>query len=288
MGRAVWPQRFWRGRAEAHEERVRPWVEPRLQRRMHGRKHPVDDFLFEYYGFSPAKLARWHPGWGVALEGPAPHLEHAPGFTMRPDTAVEVDPQVRDRLADRAARTLALLEATQGRQPVTGCFALHEWAMVYRSPAEDVRHAAWPLRLPAEEIAATVEGQGLRCTHFDAYRFFTTEARPRNPLALTRSSQIDTEQPGCLHATMDLYKWAYRLAPALGAELIADCFALARASRELDMRAAPYDLSALGVRPIPVETPDGRREYARAQRDLMALGLRQRQVLAGAIRAVWS
>ena len=26
-------------------------------------KHPVHDFLFTYYSFSPAKLLDWQPGW---------------------------------------------------------------------------------------------------------------------------------------------------------------------------------------------------------------------------------
>jgi hypothetical protein len=48
-------------------------------------------------------------------------------------------------------------------------------------------------------------------------------------------------------------------------ELVADCFALAMRIRELDMRASPYDLSALGYTPVRIETPDGRAEYARLQ-----------------------
>ncbi|MCX6466297.1 MAG: 3-methyladenine DNA glycosylase, partial [Pseudonocardiales bacterium] len=70
---------------------------------------------------------------------------------------------------------------------------------------------------------------------------------------------------GCLHATMDLYKWAYKLSPAVPGELLADCFALAADVRELDIRASPYDLSAHGLSPVRIETPAGRAEYARAQ-----------------------
>jgi hypothetical protein len=66
---------------------------------------------------------------------------------------------------------------------------------------------------------------------------------------------------------MDLYKWAYKLSPLVDSELVADCFALAREVRELDMRASPYDLSALGYEPVRVETPEGRAGYVRAQRD---------------------
>jgi hypothetical protein len=64
---------------------------------------------------------------------------------------------------------------------------------------------------------------------------------------------------------MDLYKWAYKLAPATPSELVADCFELAVAVRELDMRASPYDLTELGYSAVPIETPAGRAEYARQQ-----------------------
>jgi hypothetical protein len=81
---------------------------------------------------------------------------------------------------------------------------------------------------------------------------------------------------------MDLYKWAYKLAPLVDAELVADCFALARRIRELDMRASPYDLSALGYQPVRVETPEGRAEYAAAQRGFAeaAAPLRARLIAA--------
>lgn len=44
----------------------------------------------------------------------------------------------------------------------------------------------------------------------------------------------------------DLYKWAYKLSPLVPSELVADCFALARKIRTLDVRASPYDLADLG------------------------------------------
>lgn len=62
---------------------------------------------------------------------------------------------------------------------------------------------------------------------------------------------------------MDLYKYAMWFSPFIASELVADCFALARQARELDMRAAPYDLVELGYEPIHIETPEGRREYGR-------------------------
>jgi hypothetical protein len=135
--------------------------------------------------------------------------------------------------------------------------------MVYRTDAP--RHGQVPLRLDAEATDAVLESLPVHCTHHDAFRFFTDAARPRNAVVPTRAGQVANEQPGCLHATMDLYKWAYKLSPATPAELVADCFALAVDVRELDMRASPYDLTGLGYPPVRIETPVGRAEYARAQ-----------------------
>jgi hypothetical protein len=118
----------------------------------------------------------------------------------------------------------------------------------------------------------------VRCTHVDAFRFFTPEAVPLNELQPTRESQPDLEQPGCLHATMDLYKWAAKYVALVGSDLVADAFGLARDARRLDMQAAPYDLGSLGYEPVPVETADGRAEYVRRQRELVdrAIPLRAR------------
>ena len=94
----------------------------------------------------------------------------------------------------------------------------------------------------------------------------------RNTLTPTRETQQELEQPGCLHATMDLYKWAYKLSPAVPGELLADCFALAADVRELDMRASPYDLTGLGWAPVAIETTGGKAEYVAAQRGFTARG----------------
>ena len=65
---------------------------------------------------------------------------------------------------------------------------------------------------------------------------------------------------------MDLYKHAFRLWPLVGSDLVADCFELAWDVRTVDMRAAPYDLTAWGFEPIRIETPEGKQEYAARQR----------------------
>nr|WP_190249589.1 3-methyladenine DNA glycosylase [Dactylosporangium sucinum] len=230
----------WAARRVAHEARVDAWIEPHLARRRRGEKHPVEDFLFTYYSYRPAQLRRWFPG------------TPDPAELSRRRPAVE---WIRD-----------LLAATASRPPHLGCFGLHEWAMVYRQTQEQVRHNAWPLRLGAAGTDAVVAGSRIRCSHFDAFRFYTEPARPLNLLQPTREAQHALEQPGCLHANMDLYKHAYKLAPLVPAELIADCFELARDIRTLDMRASPYDLAALGYEPVRIETPEGRVRYVEAQR----------------------
>ena len=162
-----------------------------------------------------------------------------------------------------------LLAATASRPAATGCFGLHEWAMVYREPDDAHRHAL-PLRLGGAGTDAVVESHRIRCTHVDAYRFFTPDAVGRNTLTPTRQTQTAMEQPGCLHANMDLYKWALKLGPLVPGELLLDCFALAREIRTTDMQASPYDVTSYGLEPVAIETPEGKAEYVRRQRGFAA------------------
>lgn len=259
------PEPVWHSLRAAHEARVQPWIAPRLERMSLREKHPVEDFLFEYYSYRPGQLQRWHPGVGVAMEGESArdylihkgYVETLHGITADPRTLPEHRVTAVKWLRDMLIRA-------QERPAVFGCFGLHEWAMVYRS--ETVRHEKWPLRFSPEETARVVESLPLRCTHYDAFRFFTPAAQPLNRLQPTRSTTADFEQTGCLHANMDLYKWSIKLAPFTPAELVADAFELARDIRTLDMRASPYDFTAMGYTPVPIETPAGREEYETEQR----------------------
>ncbi|WP_407645496.1 3-methyladenine DNA glycosylase [Amycolatopsis alkalitolerans] len=271
----------WTARERAHQRRVRPWTGPYADRRSRGEKHPVLDFLFQYYSFRPAHLERWQPGPGVVLGG-----DEARRFLARPGYVeagggVLLDPAAfTGKKAQTARYFLALLEKTASRAPRLSCFGLHEWAMVYRQDPGQVRHNQLPLRLGSAGTDEVVESLEVRCGHYDAFRFFTAPARPRNALQPTRATQPELEQPGCLHANMDLYKACYKLDPFVPAELIADCFELAVRIRELDMCASPYDLSAFGHRPVRIETPAGRAEYARRQAEFarQAAPLRDRLI----------
>lgn len=266
----------WHARAAAHETRVRAWTDPHQARAARGERHPVHDFLFTYYAHRPAWLRRWHPGPDVALLGSSARefLRH-PGYREVAGPggapAVAVDPgSLAPTRREFVAWLETLLQGMQARPAFFGCHGLHEWAMVYRQDQAAVRHQAWPLRLPAEEIARVVETGGVTCSHFDAFRFFTPPARPLNRLQPTRETTPALEQRGCLHANMDLYKWSFKLAPFTPAELTADCFALAREIREVDMRASPYDFRALGYTPIAIETAEGRADYEAHQRAFCA------------------
>ena len=124
---------------------------------------------------------------------------------------------------DGLAWVEGLVRRTAERPARLGCFGLHEWAMVYGLEQTEVRHESWPLRLAPQEIRAVVDAAGRHCTHYDAFRFFTPDAVPLNEWAPTRATQPDLEQPGCLHATMDLYKWTSKYAALVGSDLVADC-----------------------------------------------------------------
>lgn len=266
-GVEVLTEPVWRARAAAHAAAVAQRAGSHLARRARGEKHAVEDFLWEYYAVRPGQLARWHPGGGVGLEGAAERTTWRFYREVRPGLlAADVD-----ALSTHHGRLIrqvrVLVEATVRRTPSWSCFGWHEWAMVYR--ADSTRHPA-PLRLGPAATDALVEEVadrgGLRCTHFDAYRFFTADAAPLNAWRPASSDRASYEQAGCLHAGMDLYKHALRLLPLTSSALVLDAFDLARDLRYLDMRAAPYDLTHLGVEPLLMETADGRAAYVSEQR----------------------
>ncbi len=286
------PPESWLPLRDAHEERARRWTDPHQARAQRGEKHPVYDFLFDYYAFRPAWLRRWHPGLGAVLTGSeAEAYTHFTGY-HRVEGGVTVDP-FHFPLQRRAtvAWLHQLLQGMKQRPAFFGCFGLHEWAMVYQLTPAQIRHAQLPLRLSPESIARFVESQSLCCSHFDAFRFFTAPARPLNRLQPTREQAPALEQKGCLHANMDLYKWAFKLTPFTPSSLLLDCFALALEIRELDMRASPYDCSSLGFAPVPIETPEGRAAYEAAQREFSrrAEPLRDRLLtLTATLLEIWS
>lgn len=271
----------WVARKRSHELRVHELLSEHLRRRSHGVKHPVFDFLFEYYSFRSTNLGIWSPGVGVTLEKSPKHTLPALAWETTP-AGVELSLR---KLSPRRVQSLEwiidLLTKTQQRPARFGCHGLHEWAMVYRSP--EFRYlGSVPLRLSLEEIAQIVDTQGLCCTHYDAFRFFTQAARPLNSVQPSWDERLAMEQRGCLHVNMDLYKWASKFWPWVNAELLVDTFELALEARKIDMRASPYNLEEFGFKPIPIETEQGRLEYEQEQREIAtrAIPLRARLIHA--------
>ena len=279
----VLPEDVWRARMASHEAYVDELLADHRRRAERGIDHPVDDFLWKYYTYRPGDLRRWHPGHGVVLAGGAGDVLARRDYRAAPD-GVTVDTAAvlarRGATVRRSRELLATVAACPGRY---GCFGMHEWAMVHGSG--DHRHPL-PLRLGQVGTNRVVEQLGSHCTHYDAFRFFTPTGRLLNDRALTRADQLDLEQPGCLHANMDLYKWAGKLLPLVDSELLLDCFELSRDIRELDMRASAYDLGEWGYEPVQVEAPAGRAQYVRMQREFADRGAALRQRLLTVLDAV--
>lgn len=259
---------------------MRPFATERTGRAAKGIKHPIRDFLFEYYSFRPAHLLRWSPGPDVLLEGATEREVDWNEFHVDAVGAVLPLDQFPERRRSFVEWATNYLESIANRPAQFGCFGLHEWAMVYREP--EVRHTRTPLRLHPDQIASIVETEELCCTHYDAFRFFSAPAVPRNRHQLARESTDQFDQPGCIHVTMDLYRYAYKISPWIDSELMADAFELAWQARQVDMRASPYDLVAYGLKPIPIETPEGKAEYVAEQQRILtsASPLRSRMIAA--------
>lgn len=265
----------WTPRAVEHEARARAFGEPFVDRRMKGKKHPIEDFLFTYYTQKPGQLYRWHPGIAVVLVGHEARERGTWKFYRSVQTSsgpgYEFDAQAFGQARARAIEFARIILAGTAQRPGNfSCFGLHEWAMAYKSEANGIRHEYLPLRLGAQGTDEVVETHKIRCTHFDAFRFYTPQAIDLNEVQPTRETQRDLEQPACLHANMDLYKWAYKLSPAVPSELVMDCFELAWDIRTMDMQASPYDLADWGHDPIRIETPEGKATYVRMQKEFAA------------------
>lgn len=273
----------WTQRTNAHQTLVSEVADAFLQRRALQKKHPVYDFLFTYYNFSPTKLKQWVPSFEEVLsigeKGELPCVSEY-WFEQEHNT-LRLNPE---RLQGQALSLVAFVEELSNnllkRTPRFGCFGLHEWAMVYRLSPEELRHADYSLRLSPDALARFVESQNLCCTHYDAYRFFTPKAVPLNLFKPTLQDRLQNEQAGCLHANMDIYKWATKLWPWIGSDFIAKAFLIAVEGRELDMRASPYDLSEQGYPPICIETEEGRKEYQTLQQQYSQKTTVLRQELA--------
>ena len=256
----VFSLKRWTTIEEAYSSRIQPWVDAFRERRKRGEKHPVHDFLFDYYQCKRRLITEWHPPTGVTLEGELAKKFLKEAIYSEDQRGVFIDPsKLTENVVSRIKWIIQLLENAQARRSQHHCYGLHEWAMVYKENC--IRHKDTPLRLSPKEIEKVIETQSIRCTHHDAFRFFTEAAQPLNQIQPHRDDRLENEQFGCVHFNMDLFKWCYKLNPWISSELTLDCFFLAVEARELDMRASPYDLTEFGYEPIRIERPEGREAY---------------------------
>jgi len=277
-----------------------------MKNRMHAvQKHPVFNFIHSYYQFSGMELKTYSPGLGIFLEDFENSISmssSSSSFSSSISTSKQstenilLHPMLQkldgtnawgiipslDCYPPRRYSMLAvkrahdILEATVSRSPNFGCFGLHEWAMLYsnrgKSPIDksDRHQPHLDLRVSQSTIDDVVESTAITCTctHFDAWRFFSPAAQPLNIInPLTRSDQPRYEQPACIHATMDLFKYAYQLYPFVSSELIRECLIVAIDARKIDIRASPYDVSHIEgcERPLFIEQSEGKLEYFQEQ-----------------------
>jgi hypothetical protein len=293
-----------------------------LKTRQHSITHdPVYNFLNKYYRYSANELMKFSPGYGVVLSG-ANLQEHAdllnPQHLVYDDAGCwyNVNEVAKSPLFGRYGRSKLssnrdIMAATIIKKPFLGCFGLHEWAMLYSGAKQQQqqpivnstssvsgsssnvgdgggRHQEnLPLRVSQGVIDSVVNSQPLRCTHYDAFRFFHRDAKGMNTVKqLSRTAQTVNEQPGCVHATMDLFRYAYELYPLTSSDLLQRALRVAITARQLDMRASPYDVSAFSgcEEAIPIETAEGRRRYVAEQERLA----QQSQSVRAALLAVYN
>lgn len=250
----------WKTMESKHRSTIQPWLDAFQHRKERGQTHPVHDFLFEYYRCKRKLIIEWHPPQGVVLEDKEAQKFLNSQWYKEDERGVFLDSStITENGVTRMQWICRLIEVAADRRSQHNCYGLHEWAMVYKETS--IRHKGTPLRLSPREIEKVIQTNTIRCTHYDAFRFFTEPAKPLNSTQLEREERPLNEQFGCIHFNMDLFKWCYKLSPWISSELMLDCFFFAAEARELDMRASPYDLSHFGYEPIPIETAEGRSDY---------------------------
>lgn len=266
---------------DKHKARIQALLGSYFDDRSRGKSHAILDFLVEYYSFRRSHLLSWSPGIGIKIESDESNQQPEGNFWIHNGSNYEVNSEALNPKKLQSLRwNLSLLEAIDQREARFQCRGMHEWAMVYAT--KEQRHSTLDLRLSRKQIDDFVRSQPLGCSHIDAFRFFTEQARPLNKFQPKRETQIEHDQAGCIHVNMDLYKWAYKAWPFISSDLIADSLELALEARVLDMQASPYDLRAYHLDPVRIETEEGRKEYEHSQRALSerADPLRKQLILA--------
>ena len=241
-------------------------------------EHPIYNFIHRYYSYSLKQIKLYSPGINIKLES---STKDDLNVLLSPDNFDIIKNQycsktISIKKKKKLLRNQEILLQTTLNTPHFSCFGLHEWAMLAIGDGQESRHQSLPLRVSQETIDKIVKMKGsIRCTHYDAFRFFHPDVQDYNEISLSRNNQKDYEQGACVHATMDLFKYAYEIYPFISAELLRKCLSVSLKARHIDMRASPYDCSQIdGVDdPIKIETAEGRKQYATEQEKLYQLSV---------------
>eukprot|EP01041_Mallomonas_annulata_P005090 gene5090-10186_t len=259
--------------------------------------HPIYNFMHRYYRFSANDLKKYSPGLGVTFETPIStdtsdsNLFH-PRF-LQHDPISETSTYIPFNISHTGIhgwptllRSYDILTSTLKNKANYRCFGFHEWAMLYSGNSNKNNNENKEiiikkhqenlnLRISQEIINNVVESNQLYCTHFDAWRFFHKDAQILNHYnPIERNTQSLYEQPACIHANMDLFKYAYQAYPLISSRLLLKTLKLAIKARIIDMRASPYDVSQYTeCNPhIEVEVEAGRKVYIHEQEKLASQG----------------
>ncbi|RYG93731.1 hypothetical protein EON65_58480 [archaeon] len=252
--------------------------------------------MHRYYRYTTDDLLKYSPGLDVVLRDVDPskrehnslvfctHLQ----YDCNNKTGFHDKASIWQMLTDSRGKFQGadlvhnrdVLRRTSSKPPFFGCFGLHEWAMLYsgrrvEGSSSISRHQEkLALRVTQQTIDDLVEKGGLKCTHFDAWRFFHPATKAWNMIpSMSRTNQRVYEQPGCVHSNMDLFKYAFQLYPFLSSSLLRASLSLALHARHIDMRASPYDVSLyVSGDPLEVETEEGRMQYVKEQGELYERG----------------
>ena len=174
----------WAVSAMAHKLRVEKLLQGNLYK---DPNHPIYNFIFNYFFFKPSTLFQYSAGLDaiLALDESFQKFLNPKGLSKNSD-GIFYDPNLHFRTQNQKESitfTLSLLQSVYGRAPSFCCFGLHEWAMLYRvnesgnMPSKCSPRQALPLRLSQDDIKKIVESNNIRCSHIDAFRFFTPLAR---------------------------------------------------------------------------------------------------------------
>ena len=261
--------------------------------RIHGvSKHPIYNFLHTYYQYSFKAIELYSPGINIILQDAYgdnginelvsnKYCKYLNNDVYYTPSCIPSTTKKEKQHITFLKHNHNILRKTHQRSPFFGCFGMHEWAMVYdpdySSTTTTTATAEYMnkykqqkylnFRISQSIINNVVSNSNLRCTHFDAWRFFQDDARIQNKHHLERYNQEEYEQPGCIHANMDLFKCATDIYPLIPSTLLLSCLELAINSRTIDMRASPYDVSSYSgcEDAIEIETNIGRQLYIKEQ-----------------------